>query len=61
MEYLFHHSGDIPRYLNYSIDSVLKNDPNSKVSLICSKNYKKRNIETLNINEISSDLVKEFL
>lgn len=61
MDYLYFHSGEVPKYLNYSIDSVLKNDPNSKVTLICDKNFKKSNIVILNINDLGSHFVKEFL
>ena len=54
MNYVYFQVGNLPNYLKFSIDSVLKNDPDSKIYLITDKEFKYKNVITLNTQSLES-------
>ena len=60
MDYLLYHSGKIPNYLKYSIESIKKNDPGSNIFLASDQSYEHSDIELVNINELKSSRVEKI-
>ena len=60
MNYVYFQVGNLPSYLKFSIDSVLKNDPDSKIYLITDKEFKYKNVITLNTQRLESSQIKEL-
>lgn len=60
MNYIYFHSGELPNYLKYSIDSIIKNDPESKIYIICDDIFKYKNIKSIQIKNLNNSLINEI-
>ena len=61
MNYLLVYSGKIPEYVNYSIDSIIKNESKDAKIYFCGDYQLERNdIIHININDLNSNHLNEI-
>ncbi len=58
MNYIYFYSGNVPDYVEYSINSILSVDKDAKIYFCSDKRVHFKNVEYCNIMEIESDLTK---
>jgi len=61
LNYILFYSGNVPKYVNFSIDSIIKAENSSDNIYFCTDQKPFRSdIEFIHINEINSKLISEF-
>ena len=60
MDYLFYHSGKIPNYLKYSLESVKKSDTDSNIFLACNQEYKQPGVQVIDINKLNNSRIEKI-
>ena len=60
MQYILHFNGKVPKYTNYCIKAINTVDPDSKIYFITDDNYKNKDFETVNTNDVSSDYISRL-
>ena len=60
MDYLFYHSGKIPNYLKYSLESVKKSDTDANIFLACDQEYQQPGVEVVDINKLNSSRIEKI-
>ena len=61
MNYILFYTGKVPKYVNFSIDSIIKDENSSDNIYFCTdKKPFRSDIEFIHINEINSKLISEF-
>ena len=61
MNYLYFQTGQTPKYLEYSIKSVLKSDPEANIYLASDQAYNLDNVQTVSTANIESERIKEII
>ena len=61
MNYLYFQTGQTPKYLEYSIKSVLKSDPDANIYLASDQAYNLDNVQTVSTANIESERIKEII
>lgn len=60
-DYLLHYKGELPKYADYCVNSILNNDSNSRVFLISENNYENLKVETINPNDLSKEFINDVI
>jgi len=59
MEYILHFSGETPPYVDLCIQNIKDVDPSANIIFCTDTNYKNKNVQTINLNEITNQLIKD--